>query len=290
MPTLLFTVCAVALLGASPKAPAPPAQRPADAVGRLLGGLPAGQWQPLGEGVEYTRFEVEKRPRYGDGVLHVVRMDPMKARLDLALASQQGALRTAGDQAARQRFAAAINAGMYDTDYRSNVGYLKHAAHLNNGRWRTDYQSVLAFGPADASLPSAVLLDRDAPDFEARLEPYASVVQNLRLIRGEGTSVWKPNGREWTEAAVATDRQGRILLLFCRTPMQMSVFNARVLALPLGVTKAMHVEGGPEASLSVRGPGGAFDLSGSYETGFFESDDNAAQWRLPNVLGVRPGR
>jgi hypothetical protein len=28
------------------------------------------------------------------------------------------------------------------------------------------------------------------------------------------------------------------------------------------------------------------DLSGSYETGFFEHDGNDRQWPIPNVLGV----
>jgi hypothetical protein len=66
----------------------------------------------------------------------------------------------------------------------------------------------------------------------------------------------------------------------------MSEFNAMVTRLPLGVVRAMHVEGGPEASLSVRGPGIRLDLSGSYETGFLEGDGNGSQWPIPNVLVV----
>jgi hypothetical protein len=66
-------------------------------------------------------------------------------------------------------------------------------------------------------------------------------------------------------------------------------FNALLRRLPLGVTRAMHVEGGPEASLSVRGPGVALDLAGSFETGFFENDGNGRQWALPNVVVVEAG-
>lgn len=50
----------------------------------------------------------------------------------------------------------------------------------------------------------------------------------------------------------------------------------------------LDVEGGPEASLSIRAEGLRLDLSGSYETGFNENDDNRVQWRLPNVLVVMP--
>ena len=48
----------------------------------------------------------------------------------------------------------------------------------------------------------------------------------------------------------------------------------------------MHVEGGPEASLSIRAGARKIDLSGSYETGFNENDSNAAQWPVPNVIRV----
>lgn len=48
----------------------------------------------------------------------------------------------------------------------------------------------------------------------------------------------------------------------------------------------MHLEGGPEASLSLRAPGLHVDLAESYETGFMENDDNESQWPIPNVLGV----
>jgi hypothetical protein len=67
----------------------------------------------------------------------------------------------------------------------------------------------------------------------------------------------------------------------------MAAFNRRLLALPLGIAPAMHVEGGPEASLSIHAGGVDLDLDGSYETGFNENDDERAQWPIPNVLAVR---
>ena len=65
----------------------------------------------------------------------------------------------------------------------------------------------------------------------------------------------------------------------------MSEFNRLLLASDLDIVRAMHVEGGPEASLSPRGPFRA-DHCGSDETGLFEHDANTVQWELPNVLGV----
>ena len=63
-------------------------------------------------------------------------------------------------------------------------------------------------------------------------------------------------------------------------------FNRMLLSTPLDVKRAMHAEGGPEASLSIHAGGIDLDLSGSFETGFNENNANLRQWAIPNVLGV----
>ena len=63
------------------------------------------------------------------------------------------------------------------------------------------------------------------------------------------------------------------------------MFNEKLLSLPLGIVRAMHVEGGPEASLSIHAGGVDLDLCGSYETGFYDHT-NTRLWAIPNVLGV----
>ena len=249
---------------------------------------PVEPWRALAPGVEYRTFDLVKQPEAGDGRLHVVRVDPSKAELDLALASaHEGATKTAGQWADAKGYVVAINAGMYQTDYRKNVGYLRHGEHVNNGGWKSSYQSVLAFGPKESGVPAAVMVDRDAEGAADVIAKYQSAVQNLRLLKSPGANVWSPNGRKWSEALVAQDAKGHLLFLFSRTPFEMADLNARLLKLPLEIVRAMHVEGGPEASLSIRTDDLQLDLSGSYETGFFTSDGNDHQWRIPNVLGVR---
>jgi hypothetical protein len=114
-------------------------------------------------------------------------------------------------------------------------------------------------------------------------------VQNLRLIKaldGKGQNVWQDQTRRWSEAAVAVDDRARVLFLFSRTPYSMAEFNRQLLKLPLGIQRAMHVEGGPEASLSIHAAGVDEDHFGSYETGFVDDDRNDHAWPIPNVLGV----
>lgn len=255
-------------------------------VALLVAAGPVAEWRAVVPGVEYRTFVLDARPRAGDGLAHVVRIDPAVAKLDVGLASEnEGTLRTAKEWCVDRGFAVVINAGMYGTDYVTNVGYLRRQKHLNNAAWSSKYQSVLAFGPRQKGLAAAQLWDRDVSG-DALAAKYDVVVQNLRLLKAPGANVWKPNGDAWSEAAVAADAQGHLFFIFVRTPFEMSVLNEKLLALPLGLTRAMHVEGGPEASLSIHVEGFELHLAGGPRTPIF-AEQGMKQWRIPNVVGVR---
>ena len=232
-------------------------------------------WKTLQPGVELAVFPNQ---------LHVVRIDPARAKVRAGLASEGTEPQTAGAWCRTNGYAVAINMGMFQQDHRSNVGYLRNGKHLNNRRWN-DYRAVLALHPANKSLPPLQWLDLQAKQ-KPDLSDYGLVVQNLRLIASPGRNVWAKSDKRWSEAAIATDARGRLLFVFSRAPYTMRDFNLLLLALPLDITAAMHVEGGPEASLSIHAGGVDLDLCGSYETGFNPNDDNREQWPLPNVLGV----
>jgi hypothetical protein len=235
----------------------------------------------LGPGVDYGELQLVDKPQAGDGLLHYVRVDPSKADLRLGLAARDGGTRTAGAWADRMHFSAVINLGMFEKDGVTATGHVRDGAYVLTRRWNA-YRSALGFGPGRADF-----FDLDAPDAQARAEGFPSVAQSLRLLKAPGEDVWQKasSSKRWSEAAIGQDKQGRILFLFSRTPFSMHELNLKLLTLPLQIVRAMHVEGGPEASLSVRGPL-KLDLEGSYETGFHEDDDNDRQWPIPNVLGV----
>jgi hypothetical protein len=247
-------------------------------------------WRALAAGVEYAAVKVDRPVPVGDGILHLLRVDGRKAELRAHFSSEPGEkARTAAGWCKSKGLLAAINLGMYQTDLRSSVGYARKGNHVNNGRINS-YRSFLAFGPRRPGLPAVTMLDGEDADVSQRLAEYDVAIQNLRLIRGDAQNVWKQQSRRWTEAAVALDSEGRILFLFTRTPFSMWELNRLLLALPLKIAKAMHVEGGPEASLSIHAGGVNLDLNGSYETGFREDDTSREQWPLPNIIGVAAPR
>jgi hypothetical protein len=260
----------------------------------MLAGLPAfaaGEalpWTTLEPGIEYATVEPPgARTLSIDGRIHLVRIDPKRRTLQVAMAGAgDGKPRPAGQWCRERKLAVAINMGMYEKDVRTNTGYARAPGYLNNAHWGAKYKTALGFAPGKPGLAPAFMADLDNPGDRERLSGYGTVVQNLRLIRA-GHNVWQAQERRWSEAAVAVDKQGRVLFIFCRYPHAMKELNDLLLALPLDLDTAMHVEGGPEASLSIHAGEVNLDLNGSYETGFVENDGEAHQWPIPNVLGVR---
>ncbi len=253
----------------------------------LSGGSAKAAWRELTPGVSYRTYPMPKRAAVGPSVLHVVRIEPRRARVGvLASSIESGGNRSAARWCKDHRAVVTINAGMYANDHRTHTGYMKVGKHLNSERWLKTYQSVLLLqGPGD--MPARIV-DRDAPDFGALLQEHPIAIQNLRLMKHGGKIVWAQQKRRWSEAAIAQDTEGRLLFLFSRSPYSMRDLAKQLKRLPLKISAVMHAEGGPEASLSIHTETLHLDLAGSYETGFNENDDNRAQWRVPNVVAVWP--
>jgi len=245
-------------------------------------------WQQLAPGLEMAEFPLPAAAVHGDGRLTVLRVDPARARLTAIVASERDSLaRTAAEWCRQAHLAAAINLGMFQRDRRTHVGYLRTPRGVDNPHWVSSYKSVLAFDPRRPGLPPAVLVDLDDSGAAPRLDDYGTVIQNLRLIRGGRLNVWTDQDQRWSEAAAALDSDGRLLFLFTRTPLPMAELNRAILALPLHIERAMHLEGGPEASLSVHCGPVDLDLVGGFESGFSESDLTDRGCALPNIIGVQ---
>ena len=179
---------------------------------------------------------------------------------------------------------------MFGADQKTHLGYARLREHVYNSRVNT-YQSVAAFDPQDPQVhPRFHIFDLDAPGvrFENIQRDYASVVQNLILVRRPGQNQWTQQTRKWSEAALGEDDLGRILFIFSRWPLSMHDLNRELLSGGIGLAAAQHLEGGPEAQLYLHIGGTELEIFGSFETSFREDDKNSVAWPVPNVLGIRP--
>lgn len=253
---------------------------------------PSSEWRTVASGMEIRVIQSREQKLVGDSKITVLRIDPSRWELELMGVFQTGESfgHTAREWSRKQKYVAAINAGMFQTDGKTHLGYLRSRDQVHNGRLNS-YQSVMAFDPHEPQkAPAFRIFDLDSPgvNLQAILSDYASAVQNLRLVKRPGLNQWPQQNREWSEAAVGEDSDGRVLFIYSRSPFSMHDLNQELLGSGIGLVAAQHMEGGPEAQLYVHVGDTELEMFGSYETSFKENDENSAAWPVPNVIGVRP--
>lgn len=224
----------------------------------------------------------------GDRCVTLVRVDPTKFSLQLHTAQAEGGSRTVPAWGKDAKLVAVINASMYGEDRRS-VGMLVSATATNNGADNKKFGGFFAWDPVSASSPPILSTGRDCAgfDLERIRKEYRAIAQNYRLLDCERKPIAWQDPKLFSAAVLGTDRKGNAVFIHARTPYSMTEL-AKILAAPeLELDTAMHVEGGPEASVWVEGPGqGAVAEMGSFETGFLGDDANDAFWPIPNVIGA----
>ena len=220
--------------------------------------------------------------------VQVLRVDPRRWELTLhGLPRGESVGYTAREWSRREGLVAAINAGMYQADYRTHSGYMRADGTVFS-RGTNGYLSAAAFDPVDPEDPPFRIFDLDDEPLAAVLRRYRRVVQNLRLVKRPGENRWSAQERRWSEAALGEDREGRALLIFCGTPLPLDRLIEALLSLPLGLVAAQHLEGGAQAQLFVAAGGQAVELSGGYEGVFPAPDPDRPARPIPNVIGVGP--
>lgn len=244
-------------------------------------------WITMAPGMEIAHFPLPREA--GKGTIVVARLDPHRLWFGIYSSKHLGLEKlTVREWAQRFQLMAVVNAGMYHTDQRTHVAYLKHFDVVNNPRPVRRYYSAAAFHPVRQHLPPFRIFDLDEVPLDTVRTRYHTVIQNLRLIKRPGENRWSPENREaWSVVALGEDRQGNVLFLFCRQPLTMYTFNRIVLSLPIHLVAAQYLEGGPEASLYLKGEHLTVQRMGALGEAFGNEDTVPAFLPLPVVIGVQ---
>ena len=236
-------------------------------------------WRELGPGLELARFDSRERRVSAAGDLVGLRVDPARRELRVMepgpLTGAHGLTLAAWAQTFG--LVAAINAGMYQEDHRTHVGFCQIDGEISNPSVN-DYLSALAYDPVSSEDPPFRLFDLEETPLREVRARYRTVVQNLRLIKRERQNRWQPLGDRWTEAALGEDAAGRALLIHCTTPWSMYEFNELLLALPLDLVAAQHLEGRSQARLWLDDAAGRGDGVSGRQRGTGPV--------LPNIIGI----
>jgi hypothetical protein len=207
-------------------------------------------WQQLAPGLELGIFSAPVLSEIGDSKLRVLRIDPQYYQLKLLSASafENGRPLSAKQWCRQNGLVAAINASMYQEDYKSSVSLMRTRAHINNPRLSKD-MTILAFDRKTADVPRVKIIDRQCEDFKIWQKKYSTLIQSIRMISCTGKNVWTKQPQKWSTAAIGIDDRDRVLFIHAGSPYSTHDLIGFLQQLPLNISRAMYAEGGPQAQL-----------------------------------------
>lgn len=243
------------------------------------------RWQKLEPGLELARTKAPKASESGNSIITILRADLRKFDLKLLSAKNLGVEnRTAKVWAGRAGLVAAINAGLFAKDYKTNVGLMVDRGKINNRRLNK-FGALLGFNRTSKRLPRAAIIDRHCKSHRRFRRQYRTVIQGPRLWSCRGSNRWSPRRRAWSMAIFALDRKGRALFIFTRSPYTVFAFVNMIRKMPLGVRTGLYLDGGRPSQLYIKAGGQEIELTGAFgSTGGAWLKFGARP--IPNVLGL----
>ena len=244
-------------------------------------------WKKVDEGLFLAQFDPPYEPPIKDSKITIVKINPSYYSFKLLCASDLEKIKlTTKEWCKRHHLVSAMNAGMYQKDGFTNVGYMKNFSHLNNSRLNSAYKTVLAFNRVDDGVPEIQIIDLKCQDFEKLKPKYQTFIQNIRMISCNQENVWSKQNKNWSLAVLGVDKGGNVLFIFSEAPYSGHDFNNILLSLPISIFNAMYLEGGREASLYFSASGFVLDKAGIYESTFNGNSIRPAAHPIPNVIGI----
>ena len=223
----------------------------------------------LEPGFIVENYKVEKYEKSID--ILIVSIDPQSYDLEIFNVSDMNA--SLKDISSENGYILVFNAGMFDVDYKTSMGYMKKDGNILNSRNHPNYESLIAFNPNIDSIPNFYIYDSDETSFDSIVKQYDSVIENLRLIKRPGINRWPKQDKRWSEIAIGQDIDNNIIVIYCSSILSMFELNEILLSLPIELQVAQHLEGNSLAQLYLK--------MNQYE---INHDHNLY---VPNLIGVR---
>ncbi len=243
-------------------------------------------WQALDNGLMIGEFEPESGKKDDNVSVTILRIDPELFELQLFPASAgDGQQKTVKQWAQAHGLLAVVNAGMYQEDLKTSVGYLRSGNHINNSHFNRN-MAVFVSGRKDSSLAHARIIDRECHNLDSLVQQYDYVLQSIRMINCSQENTWRPRDEKWSMVVLGMDKSGHILLIHSRTPYSVHNFINILLELPIDIYNAMYLEGGPEAGLYISHDRRRIERYGHFRNTWFLRNPKPRAMPIPNVLGV----
>ena len=248
----------------------------------------ADEWQKLADGLELGIFASPQPAEIGDSKIRILRIDPGRYELKLlnASVSKKGRPLSAKQWCRQNGLVAAINASMYQEDFKTSVSYMRTRTHVNNPRLREKDMTILAFDRLGTGVPEVKIIDRQCEDFRFWKNKYGSLVQSIRMISCTGKNVWRQQAKKYSTVAIGIDTADRVLLIHVGSPYSTHDLINILKTLPLQIARAMYTEGGPQAQLYIKTGAQEYEFVGHSEIDLSNNTNSLFSWPIPNVIGI----
>ncbi len=112
------------------------------------------------------------------------------------------------------------------------------------------------------------------------------MVQSTRMISCTGKNVWTQQPQKWSTAAIGIDSRQRVLFIHVGSPYSTHDVIEFLLQLPINITRAMYVEGGPQAQLYINSGKHEYEFVGNYEIELQGNMKKLISRPIPNIVGI----
>jgi hypothetical protein len=247
-----------------------------------------GGWQKLADGLELGIFESPQPAEIGDSKIRILRIDPGRYEFKLLNASvtKKGRSLSAKQWCRQNGLVAAINASMFQADFKTSVSLMRTRTHVNNPRLREKDMSILAFDRLGSGVPEVKIIDRECENFKIWKYKYGTLIQSIRMISCKGKNVWQQQPKKWSTVAIAVDKADRVLFIHVGSPYSTHDLINILQKLPLDIARAMYTEGGSQAQLYIKTGAHEYEFVGHSEIDFNNNANSLFSRPIPNAVGV----
>ena len=246
-------------------------------------------WKKLAAGLELGVFRSPQPTEIGDSMIRVLRIDTDRYKLRLlnASVSRDGISLSTKEWCRQNGLVAAINASMFQADYKSSVSLMRTKAHINNPRLSKD-MTILAFDRRSRDVPRVKIIDRQCEDFNTWKKKYTTLIQSIRMISCTGKNVWRQQPQKWSTAAIGIDHRGRVMFIHAGSPYSTHDLINILKKLPIHIARAMYAEGGPQAQMYINIGTHEYEFVGGVKIDLKDKVNSLFSRPIPNVVGISP--
>jgi len=211
------------------------------------------RFRTLRTGVEFATLRGDPYCRMGTSDIAVLRLDPARVRLRVEHYTQLGVQSPLDilEWEHRTGALAVFNAGQYYPDW-SYMGLLVSNGRAISRKPHPGFKAALVADPRDGAGPGAHVLDLDIEPLPADGAPWREVAQSFMLFDDDGKVRVRQSGQVAYRTAVGEDADGRILVIATEGGYTLFELAGLLRTSPLGLRRAMSMDGGNEAALTVR--------------------------------------